>query len=99
MSNIIAQGYTDLLEYFIDSLDDLSDMNVRDDILATPAHDAAEFGEINSLLVLLKHGADITIKDKVSIAKMSKYKLVTRHCFCRKVKRHTTWQWKRTIQK
>ena len=65
MSTITAQGYTDLLEYFIDSLDDLSDMNVRDDILATPAHDAAEFGEINSLLVLLKHGADITIKDKV----------------------------------
>ncbi len=62
----LAQGYTDLLEYFIENLEDLSDINVRDDILATPAHDAAEFGEDDSFFVLLKNGADITIKDKVS---------------------------------
>lgn len=59
-----AQGYTDLLEYFIENLEDKSDINVRDDILATPAHDAAEFGERDSFLILLRNGADITIKDK-----------------------------------
>ena len=72
----IAQGYTDLLEYFIENLEDKSDINVRDDILATPAHDAAEFGERDSFLILLRNGADITIKDKVHNYCSSRYSII-----------------------
>lgn len=41
-------------------------MNVTDNINATPAHDAAEYGKIKTMLLLLKNGADISITDTVS---------------------------------
>ena len=41
-------------------------MNVMDHIHATPAHDAAEYGQSEALLLLLKAGADVTLKDMVS---------------------------------
>ena len=58
-------GHTDILLYFLDTLEDRKDVNILDHIHATPAHDAAEYGEMDALLLLLKHGADITITDTV----------------------------------
>jgi 26S proteasome non-ATPase regulatory subunit 10 len=56
-----AEGLADLLQFLIDHLQDKSSINVKDDLASTPAHDAAEFGEHSTLLVLLKNGADITM--------------------------------------
>ena len=61
-----AQGYTDILRYFLDNLENKSDVNVQDHIHATPAHDAAEYGQMQAMLLLLKNGADVSIKDTVS---------------------------------
>ena len=55
-----------MLQFFLDNLEDKNDINVLDHIHATPAHDAAEFGQQETLLMLLKHGANISIKDTVS---------------------------------
>ena len=52
--------------FFLDNLEDKNDINVLDHIHATAAHDAAEFGQQETLLMLLKHGANISIKDTVS---------------------------------
>ena len=62
---LIAEGLADLLEFLIQCLHDKTNMNIGDDIGSTAAHDAAEFGEHDALLVLLKHGADISIKNQV----------------------------------
>ena len=56
-----------MLQFFLDKLEDRDDINVLDHIHATPAHDAAEFGQQETLLMLLKHGANISIKDTVSV--------------------------------
>ena len=61
-----AQGHTDILCYLLENLENKGDVNVLDHIHATPAHDAAEFGQMESMLLLLKNGADISIKDTVS---------------------------------
>lgn len=50
----------------VENLDDSSDINVQDHIQATPLHDATEFGEFQTMVVLLQHGADLNIKDNVS---------------------------------
>ena len=62
----LAHGCTEMLQFFLDNLEDKNDINVLDHIHATAAHDAAEFGQQETLLMLLKHGANISIKDTVS---------------------------------
>lgn len=56
-----------MLQFFLENLEDKNDIDVLDHIHATPAHDAAEFGQHESLLMLLKNGANINIKDTVSV--------------------------------
>ncbi|CAI8009295.1 Espin [Geodia barretti] len=58
-----AQGHTDILRYLLENVENKNDVNALDHIHATPAHDAAEYGQMESMLLLLKNGADITIKD------------------------------------
>ena len=60
-----AQGHTDILQYLLENLENKNDVNALDHIHATPAHDAAEYGQMESMLLLLKNGADISIKDTV----------------------------------
>ena len=62
----LAHGCTEMLQFFLDNLEDKNDINVLYHIHATAAHDAAEFGQQETLLMLLKHGANISIKDTVS---------------------------------
>lgn len=54
-----------ILKFLLDNLEDPDDVNVTDNINATPAHDAAEYGKIKTMLLLLKHKADISITDTV----------------------------------
>lgn len=61
-----ASGNTDILKFLLDNLENKKDVNVTDNINATPAHDAAEYGKIKTMLLLLKNGADISITDTVS---------------------------------
>lgn len=56
-----------MLQFLIDKLPDKSDINVSDDLGSTAAHDAAEFGEHDTLMVLLKNGADISLLNEVSV--------------------------------
>ena len=56
-----------MLRYFLDSLENKEDVDIQDHIHATPAHDAAEYGQTQSMLLLLKYGANVNIKDTVSI--------------------------------
>ena len=63
----LAHGCTEMLQFFLDNLEDKNDINVLDHIHATAAHDAAEFAQQETLLMLLKHGANISIKDTVSV--------------------------------
>ena len=49
----------------LDNLEQKTDVNVTDNINATPAHDAAEYGKMKAMLLLLKYGADINITDTV----------------------------------
>lgn len=63
----IASGNTVILKFLLDNLEDPDDVNVTDNINATPAHDAAEYGKIKTMLLLLKHKADISITDTVSL--------------------------------
>lgn len=65
--NIVAEGLPDLLEFLIESLADKSSVNVVDNSGSTPAHDASEFGERDTLLILLKYGADISMMNQVNI--------------------------------
>lgn len=58
----------DILHYLVRSLENKNDINVLDHIHATPAHDAAEYGQMQALLLLLNNGADISIKDTVRIS-------------------------------
>ena len=60
-----AQGHTDILHYLLENMENKDDVNVLDHIHATPAHDAAEYGQMESMLLLLRNGADISIKDTV----------------------------------
>ena len=60
-----AQGHTDILRYLLENVENKNDVNALDHIHATPAHDAAEYGQMESMLLLLKNGADISIKDTV----------------------------------
>lgn len=62
----VALGQCDILQYFLEHLKRKRDVNVTDNIHATPAHDAAEYGQMESMLLLLRHGADLTIKDTAS---------------------------------
>ena len=71
LSLSVAHGFVGVLEYLLQSVKDKNAINSLDDISATPAHDAAEFGQLETMLVLIKHGADITIKDTVSSAQIS----------------------------
>ena len=64
---ILASGNTEILLFYLENLEDVNDINVTDNINATPAHDAAEYGKLQAMLLLLKHGADITIKDTVRL--------------------------------
>ena len=66
LSSAIAHGFVSVLEYLLKSVKDKNAINSLDDISATPAHDAAEFGQLGTMLVLIKHGADINVKDTVS---------------------------------
>ena len=68
LSLSVAHGFVGVLEYLLQSAEDKNAINSLDNISATPAHDAAEFGQLEKMLVLIKHGADITIKDTVSSA-------------------------------
>ncbi len=61
-----AQGNVDILKFFVERLEDPGDINIQDNIQATPAHDAAEFGQTQAMIVLLKAGADLNIQDYVS---------------------------------
>lgn len=61
----LAHGFAGVLEYLIQAMQDKTKINPLDAIKATPAHDAAEFGQLETMLVLLRHGADINIKDTV----------------------------------
>ncbi len=61
-----AQGNVDILKFFIERLERPEDVNIQDSIQATPAHDAAEFGQTQAMIVLLKAGADLNIQDYVS---------------------------------
>jgi len=49
----------------LDTLEDKNDIDVLDHIHATPAHDAAEYGQTEAMILLLQHGANINIKDTV----------------------------------
>ena len=70
-----------MLQFFLDNLEDKNDINVLDHIHATPAHDAAEFGQQETLLMLLKHGANISIKDTVSVPLVqTQHMLIIIHC-------------------
>ena len=62
----VASGNTDILKFMLENLEEKKDVNVTDNINATPAHDAAEYGKVKAMLLLLKHGADINITDTVS---------------------------------
>lgn len=61
-----ASGNTEILKFLLDHLTDKKDVDVTDNINATPAHDAAEYGQIKTMLLLLKYGADVRIADTVS---------------------------------
>lgn len=65
-SILSASGSVDILGYFLDNLENENDIDVVDNIHATPAHDAAEYGEMQAMLLLLQHGARTDIKDTVS---------------------------------
>ena len=60
-----ALGHSDILRFFLDTLEDENDIDVLDHIHATPAHDAAEYGQTEAMILLLKHGANTNIKDTV----------------------------------
>ncbi len=62
-----AQGNVDILRFFLDRLENEGDVNIQDSIQATPAHDAAEFGQTQAMILLLKAGADLSIQDYVSV--------------------------------
>jgi len=66
-----ARGAVDILKFFLDKLDNESDVNVQDSIKATPAHDAAEYGQTQAMILLLKAGADLSIQDMVSQHRLS----------------------------
>lgn len=53
------------MEYLINMLPDKTAINISDDSGSTPAHDAAEFGEKETLIVLLRNGADVTLMNQV----------------------------------
>ena len=59
-------GHISVLEFLLSKLSNKKDVNILDDIHATPAHDAVENGQIDALAVLLKYGADMSIMDSVS---------------------------------
>ena len=99
--SITAQGHTDILRYLLDNLENKDDVNVLDHIHATPAHDAAEYGQMQSMLLLLRNGADISIKDTV---KALLYKCMHNYYACiqflhgRRVRLLMNLLWNRTIQ-
>jgi len=64
-STFTALGHSDILRFFLDTLEDKNDIDVLDHIHATPAHDAAEYGQTEAMILLLQHGANINIKDTV----------------------------------
>lgn len=55
----------EILKFYLENLEDKNDVNTTDNINATPAHDAAEYGKLKAILLLLKYGADISIEDTV----------------------------------
>jgi len=64
-SPFAASGNTKILKFLLENLENPADINVTDHINATPAHDAAEYGQTAAMLVLLQHGADTSIPDQV----------------------------------
>ena len=62
----LALGHCEILYFLLESLEDGSDIDILDHIHATPAHDAAEYGQTEAMILLLKHGANVNIKDTVS---------------------------------
>ena len=65
LSRSTALGHCEILHFLLESLEDSSDINVQDNIHATPAHDAAEYGQTEAMVLLLRHGANVNIKDTV----------------------------------
>lgn len=61
-----ALGQSEILQFFLNTLEEKTDIDVLDHIHATPAHDAAEYGQKEAMILLLKHGASVNIKDTVS---------------------------------
>lgn len=61
-----ALGQSEILQFFLNTLEEKNDIDVLDHIHATPAHDAAEYGQKEAMILLLKHGANVNIKDTVS---------------------------------
>lgn len=61
-----GNGHISVLEFLLSKLSNKADVDVLDDIHATPAHDAVENGHTEALAVLLKYGADVNITDSVS---------------------------------
>lgn len=66
LSRSTALGHCEILYFLLESLEDSSDIDVQDNIHATPAHDAAEYGQTEAMILLLRHGANVNIKDTVS---------------------------------
>ena len=62
-----GSGSTDILRYFLDSLDNAEDVNVTDNANYTPLHDAADEGLPLAVQLLLNHGARADIKNKVYV--------------------------------
>ena len=52
------------LEYLLQSVEDKNAINSLDDISATPAHDAAEFGQLETMLVLVNTGLTLLSKTR-----------------------------------
>eukprot|EP00117_Sycon_ciliatum_P017810 scpid11783/ scgid16660/ Espin; Autosomal recessive deafness type 36 protein; Ectoplasmic specialization protein len=60
-----AKGYTYLLRWFFDTHPEPNVLaRLCDNADATPAHDAAEFGQVDALKLLLRHGADLYATDR-----------------------------------
>ncbi|XP_065199242.1 uncharacterized protein LOC135830945 isoform X2 [Sycon ciliatum] len=72
-----AKGYTYLLRWFFDTHPEPNVLaRLCDNADATPAHDAAEFGQVEALKLLLRHGADLFARDQDGA---SPYSLATDH--------------------
>ncbi len=56
-----AMGQMEVAKYLIDRG---ADVNVYDDLVRTPLHDASMFGEPDIIVLLISKGAEVNPKDK-----------------------------------